>query len=388
MSYITLKSKTKYGTIYKRANSTKWQVYTLIKGKPFRKSTGISIEQDKEGILALEVLQNFAKMNYFVTKKNKSVNTLAKDFLKTLAKINDQTYSTITLQSAIQNYLNSLKRTDGTYKIYKTTLNDFRKFIKEDVELDTIDLATIENYRSKLINKNLNPNTINHKIIHINIFFNHLIKEGYITENPCKNITKLETRSEHNYIRPFTDQELKILLNYVKGTFWETAILISLFTGARLQTVFNLTWKDIDLTNNTITIYEKKNHKQIIHNLHPQLREHLLTLKDQKVTSDRLFEKSSMCKRSADFRGILLKTGLITKKGKGKEKGKRKDRYQLCFHSLRHNFSTALAENPNISPETRLALVGHSSLVMNSKYNQISDQVKTSAINSLPNIAY
>ena len=386
MSVITLKTKTKYGTIYKRSDSNKWQLYTLIKGKPFRKSTGISIEQDKEGILALEVLQNFAKMNYFVTKKNKSVNTLAKDFLKTLAKINDQTYSTITLYSAIQTYLNSIKRTDGTYNIYQSTLNDFRKFIKEDVELDTIDLATIENYRSKLINKNLNPNTINHKIIHINIFFNHLIKEGYITENPCKNITKLETRSEHNQIRPFTDEELKILLNYVKGTFWETAILISLFTGARLQTVFNLTWKDIDLTNNTITIYEKKNHKQIIHNLHPQLRAHLLTISDQKVTSDRLFEKAFTCKRSADFREILLKTGLITKKEK--EKGNRRNRYELCFHSLRHNFSTALAENPNISPETRLALVGHSTLEMNSKYNQISDQVKTSAINSLPNIAY
>ena len=384
MSYITLKTKTKYGTIYKRSNSNYWQLYTLIKGKPFRKSTGISIEQDKEGILALEVLQNITKMNYYVSKKNKSVNILAKDFLKTLAKINDQTYDTITLHSAIYTYLNSFKKTEGTLKIYQEALNDFKKFIKTDVELDTINLSTIENYRSKLINKNLNPNTINHKINYINIFFNHLIKEGFINENPCKHLTKLETRIEKNYIRPFTNDELKILLNYVKGTYWETAVLISLYTGARIATVFNLTWNDVDFTNNTIRIYEKKNHKEIIHNLHPQLRAHLLAITDQKVTSNRLVKNIS--DKSAAFREILLKIGLITKKEK--VKGNRRNRYELCFHSLRHNFSTALAENPNISAETRLALVGHSSLEMNARYNQINNNVKIQAINSLPNIDY
>lgn len=385
MSVITIKTKTKYGSIYKRSDSKFWQLYTYIKDRPFRRSTHIAIEKDPEGVMALEVLNNFVKMNYYVSKKHKSVNSLAKDFIKTLADINNQTYNVITLHTAISTYLNSLHISIGTSKMYRTALNEFQKLIKEDVELDTIDTQDITKYRDYLIKKNLNTNTVNHKINYLNIFFNHCIKEGYITESPCKRVTKLETISDRNNIRPFTQDELKTLLYHVKNTDWETAVLIGLYTGARIQTVFNILWKDIDFSNNTITIFEKKNHKVITNYLHPQLRKHLLSL-DRKT--DRVFANVKKFDEniSTKFTKILIKAGLIHPKEKSK--GHRKDRYQICFHSLRHNFSTMLAENPDISPETRLSLVGHSSLEMNSRYNQISNAAKTAAINSLPTIEY
>lgn len=40
----------------------------------------------------------------------------------------------------------------------------------------------------------------------------------------------------------------------------------------------------------------------------------------------------------------------------------------LRFHDLRHNANTALAEDPEVSPETRIAIAGHSSLDSNAKY--------------------
>ena len=389
MSVITNKIKTKHGTIYKRTGSNCWQVYTLIKGRPYRKSTGISCSSDPEALLALDVLNNIVKMNYYVTKKNKSVTSLAKDFLKTLAQINDQVYNTITLYPAIDKYLDNLSNNaHGTYLLYRGTLNEFRSFIGSDKELDQISVSDIENFRSNLVMKNLNPNTIKLKVSFLNVFFNKLNLDGLITENPCKRLPKLAIREDHvNQIRPFTDRELTILLSHVKGSFWETAILIGLFTGARLETVFNIKWGDIDLINNTISIYEKKNKKHIIHNLHPQLRDHLVRLSNVKVinNNDKVVS-TEIIRHSQVFMRILKHLKLNTSE-KTAPRGRR-NRQPLCFHSLRHNYSTRLAENPAISSETRLALVGHSSLDMNTKYNQISSAEKEKATNSLPFIEY
>ncbi len=359
MKVISNKIKTKYGTIYKRSDSTKWQIYTNINGRAYRKSTGIAIDQDEEGLLALDILNNFAKLNYNVSKKHKSVITLAKDFIKTLAEMNNQTYNVITLETAILSYLRSLHNANNTKEIYQRVLKDFQRYIKKDVELDMIEPKDITNYRDYLIQKNYNSNTINHKINYLNIFFNYAIKENYITENPCKHITKLETRSEHNQIRPFTEQELKSLLCYVKGTYIESLCLISLYTGARLATALNLTWEDINFSTNTVTIYEKKNHKSITHTLHPQLRSHLLKLNSIN-NKGRIFTQKSSSTVSVVFNKILIKAGMLSPKAK--LSGQRRNRNELCFHSLRHNFSTRLAENPNISAETRLALLGHSTL--------------------------
>jgi integrase len=55
----------------------------------------------------------------------------------------------------------------------------------------------------------------------------------------------------------------------------------------------------------------------------------------------------------------------------------------LRFHDLRHTANTALAEDPEVSPETRIAIAGHSTLDSNSEYTHPRSDAKRKAVERL-----
>ena len=57
----------------------------------------------------------------------------------------------------------------------------------------------------------------------------------------------------------------------------------------------------------------------------------------------------------------------------------------LSFHSLRHSFSSILA-NAGVSEELRMTIVGHSSRVMHQKYSHHELQRMRDAISVLPTL--
>ena len=388
MRYIKTLTKTKYGSIYKRPDSQFWQIYTNFNGKPSRQTTPILIAKDPLGIMATELLAKCQTHKDNVLHNQRQAIKFCKKFNKKVMEMIGQTYSVMTLHEVIEKYIRSFKKADSTSTIYQTTLNRFKKYLKTDVELDVITPDDIEGFRDSLIEKNLNPSTINQRINHLNIFFNYSIKRGYMNDNPCKSLESLKTKGEKNEARPFTKNELKILLNHVKGTYFETAVLLGLYTGARRNTVFNMKWDDVNFEKESISFYEKKNEKLIIQKLHPQLKAHLLKIHAQKGKEAGIFTKSEKLYISDRFTEILLKTKILHSENKIKAEGDRKNRYPLCFHSLRHNFVSWIAEDKNVSEETRKAAAGHTSLEVNRIYTQISDNEKEKVINALPRIDY
>ncbi len=67
---------------------------------------------------------------------------------------------------------------------------------------------------------------------------------------------------------------VKQLLYRIKSLKLRSAILISIETGATRQEVWNLTWKDVNLQNRTITIHGVKGHRTTVY----PMSEELLTL--------------------------------------------------------------------------------------------------------------
>ena len=60
-------------------------------------------------------------------------------------------------------------------------------------------------------------------------------------------------------IRYFSDEERERLLSAVQETdhpFLYTAVVASLSTGARCNEILGLKWKDVNLENGTITLFE------------------------------------------------------------------------------------------------------------------------------------
>ena len=71
---------------------------------------------------------------------------------------------------------------------------------------------------------------------------------------------------------------------------------------------------------------------------------------------------------------------LQTVQGKGKRKFSRR-----TFHSLRHSFSSALA-NAGISEEVRMRLTGHSSRDIHAHYTHLNIEPLKNAITMLPKL--
>ena len=94
--------------------------------------------------------------------------------------------------------------------------------------------------------------------------------------------------------------------------------------------IFNLKWEQVDLEHNTIHFHIQKTKKELISNIHPQLKEYLNSISDK---------EGKLCKTdksqvllSIEFHKLLIKLNIIEQKPKGE--GSRKLKSDLTFHSL------------------------------------------------------
>ena len=83
------------------------------------------------------------------------------------------------------------------------------------------------------------------------------------------------------------------------------------------------------------------------------------------------------------FKRIVVRAGLDLKVGKGK--GTR-NFARRTFHSLRHTFSSVLA-NQGVSEEMRMKMTGHSSREMHQRYSHHDNKALQKAMDSTPGTA-
>ncbi|MCR5041674.1 MAG: site-specific integrase [Clostridia bacterium] len=82
---------------------------------------------------------------------------------------------------------------------------------------------------------------------------NHLI-----TESPIKSTDKLPAAHAKEEEEPLTDEQVKRLLDAVKGSAIELFVLIALTTGMRKGEIMGLMWDDVDLVNGVIEVRHNK----------------------------------------------------------------------------------------------------------------------------------
>lgn len=195
----------------------------------------------------------------------------------------------------------------------------------------------------------------------VSSYFDWLVNEGHLEQNPFLNIKLpkppkiLESRS---YIS-FTHEDLEQIFNerlvedakQFPEFYWLP--VLGLYTGARLNEIFQLTINDVFLdapvpyidinNNNGKTIKNRSSIRKIP--IHPKLfelkfDEYVNAIKNDKQT--KLFSSESPFSRH--FRAYTSKVGITDKK--------------KVFHSFRHGFISELQLN-HVSLEIRQALAGH-----------------------------
>ena len=104
--------------------------------------------------------------------------------------------------------------------------------------------------------------TVNIRLGGVKSIFSRLVKEGILTENPCKDIPKLQT--DEKPIFAFSDRQLKRLFSIIDKTSVAgyrdyVAMITMLYCGLRANEIENLEISDIDFDNSVIMLPGSKN---------------------------------------------------------------------------------------------------------------------------------
>ena len=124
-------------------------------------------------------------------------------------------------------------------------------FRKRKIKLVDLTAKNIQDfYLSEL--KRVSANTVIHYHANIHKALKYAVKLDLIPTNPAD---KIERPRKGSFKGSFYDtEEMKLLLEAVKGTKFEIPVMLAAFYGLRRSEVLGLKWDAVDFDKNTITI--------------------------------------------------------------------------------------------------------------------------------------
>ena len=227
----------------------------------------------------------------------------------------------------------------NTLKSYTNDLKDFDIYFGNEIR--DLSFTDIKKYLLSL--KNDSARTVAHYLTVINSFYDFLVNEGIIKENPCNNIQapKLPKKLP-NFL---TEEEIDKLLDVDLVTMYDyrnKAMLELLYaTGLRITELINLKINDVDLHNCFVRVFGKGKKERIvpisdvaINYLNIYIMEYRNLILGS-VVSDYLFISNAKTNisRQAFFKIIKKQCKL-----RGIEK-------EVSPHVLRHSFATHLLKH-------------------------------------------
>jgi integrase len=274
---------------------------------------------------------------------------------------------------------------------YQQIVSAFLSFLgtRAELRLEAITTEDFIRYRDQLLKEGRTPRTVNVTIRKIlKRPFTAAVNEGLITRNPISSIRHLLDVSVEKGV--FTPEEIARLL-VVADCDWRGLIMAGYFTGGRLGDLARLTWQSIDLAERSIMFTQKKTGAKIKVPIHHELLDLLLSRSvpddGRKPLFPTLYKKPGPGKSglSMAFKRIMERAGIddgIARERLGKA-GRSVSR--LSFHSLRHSFTSALA-NAGVPPELRQKLTGHADDKSHQIYSHHEFGVIAKALESIPGL--
>lgn len=274
---------------------------------------------------------------------------------------------------------------------YEQVKNAFLESLgrRREAKLESIGLNDFLQFRNQLLAGGRTPQTVDQLVRKILASpFALAVKLGLIESNPLAHLPALKTTRIEKGV--FTSEEISKLVT-VATEDWKGAILAGYFTGARLKDVCNLRWGNVDLEKRIITFRAGKTGQLITVAIHPELEEHLLSLRSSDDSQAFIFRslagKSGGGKSglSMAFKRIMEKAGVEAGVARLKAGTKGRSFSLRSFHSLRHSFISALA-NSGVSSELRRRLSGHASEEMHAVYTHHELETIRQAVAAIPRL--
>lgn len=274
--------------------------------------------------------------------------------------------------------------TKNTLKAYEMLFSDFLEWSEENgiQNITEVSPRVLKSYLAHCkTEKGNNPTSINTKRKLFRAFFNFLLDEKLLDENPTDSIKRVR---EDIRIKTFTDDEVQHILSHLRRiqrreqSFYAVrnyTIFLSLIgTGLRASELVGLRWNDVDFKNMTLKVFGKMRREEIV------------------PISEKLVKELSYWKEYCEkkFNGQLNSSVFVTQKNSSltvnglkcwfKQLAKKMnfEETRCSAHSCRHYFAKVWIQNGG-DISTLAKVLRHSSIKTTEKYlhffgNEVSEQ--------------
>ena len=272
----------------------------------------------------------------------------------------------MSITDAIIHYRRFLKRrnySSYTLRNYMTTLLHFVRWVNVPIEQATHN--TLLSFIDHLLDRRLQPKTINCYLDSIRSFYEYLINEEEVhIPNPVKRGYALRlSRPLPRYLR---DEEIPRLFAVITSRRDRAMFMLMLRCGLRVDEVAKLTLAALDLPRSQLFVYEGKGLKDrvvyVSHDAHHALIEYLKVRPHSRAKHVFLVEKGRCAGSPMSVRGIQ----------KRMEQYAHKVGLKVSCHQLRHTMATQLL-NADADLVTIQDLLGHTRIKTTQRYCRVSN---------------
>lgn len=281
------------------------------------------------------------------------------------------------LDKLINEYLDCLKYernySNNTIASYRREIMHFKVYLVQEgiSDYNDVDYLMLRGYLTKLYDKNLAKSSINHRMSALRSFFDYLLKEEFIKDNPFKLI---ESQKVGQRNPDFLFQEEMIdLLDSIEtkddlGIRNKAMLELMYASGLRCSEVANLQISDIDFNQMVVLVHGKGGKDRYVP-FHEYARDWLVKYIDE--ARNNLMIKNvghnfifvNKFGNPLTNRGIENIVDRVTFKYDATKK--------IHPHTIRHSFATHLL-NAGADIRTVQELLGHKNLATTQVYTHIS----------------
>lgn len=286
---------------------------------------------------------------------------------------------------------------EATFTAYSARVKGFISFLGKAVNepLGNVTQKDIQRYRDEIASR-LSSGTANQTVKILRSILEDARRDGFIADNPAKDVRALKVLQKKEQRRPFTLDEIKAILK-VADEEWRSMIYFALYTGQRLADLAQLNWSNLDLTSNELRFVSGKTGRQMCIPLCSPLLSHILKLPTPSKNPTAPLHPRAITHVSSggvasglsrQFGEILALAGMRPPTTHEASKDGRKAKRipsSTSFHSLRHS-ATSLLKNAGVSPAVVQDIIGHDSAEMSAHYTVIEGDTKRRALEFLPDV--
>ncbi len=270
------------------------------------------------------------------------------------------------ITNAIINYRRFLKRKNCSKHTIKNYMSTLKKFVLwVDVPIEQVTHKTVLVFMDHLLDKRLQPKTINCYLNSLRGFYEYLIEEEQVSiPHPVKPGYSLRlSRPLPRYLR---DEDVDRLFRVIRNKRDRAMFMLMLRCGLRVEEVARLSLAALDLRRAQLFVYEGKGAKDRVvylsNDAHKILVRYLKTRSSSRAKRVFLIEKGRFKGKPIKVRGIQHRMQHYANKVGLK----------VSCHHLRHTMATQLL-NADADLVTIQDLLGHTRIKTTQRYCRISN---------------